>query len=81
MLEERDRTIRIQSIDEKIVNVLRFNASPVGDCQAVVGITDESELFIEIYKPLSEGNYEVCRIIFDAVTTRKIRRIFRREQQ
>lgn len=80
MQEYRARTIRIQSIDEKVIDALKFDASSVGDCRAIAGITNEDELFIEIYKP-DENAYQVKRIIFDWETTQKIRTLFRREQR
>lgn len=77
----RTRTIRIQTLIENVTDVLKLDASPIGDCHAIAGITSEDELFIEIYKSLGEGDYEVRRIIFDWETTQKIRLLFRREHQ
>lgn len=85
MQEPRARTIRIQSIDEKVIETLKFNASSMGDCRAIAGMNSNEELFIEIYeiyKPeFGEDTYQVKRIIFDFETTQKIRILFRRQQQ
>lgn len=80
MLEPRSSMIRLQDIDEKVIVIAKFDASPTGDCRVVAGITNEDELFIEIYKP-TEATYQVKQIIFDSETTGKIRLLFRREHQ
>lgn len=77
-METRARTIRIQNLDEKVIEALKFDASQSGDCRAIAAMNSDGELFIEIYKP-DEATYQVKRIIFDSETTGKIRLLFRRE--
>lgn len=80
MLEPRTKTIRIQTIDEKVIDAFKFDASPTGDCRVIAAISSDGELFIEIYKA-DEDIYQVTRIIFDHETAQKIRILFRREPQ
>ena len=80
MAEARARIIRVQSIDEKVIEVLKFDASPTGNCRAIAAMNSDGELFIEIYQ-LDRDAYQVKRIIFDHMTTGKIRILFRREQR
>lgn len=89
-LEPRTTDIRIVEASEQVLNQQRFNVSQVGDFKAVVGLTSDVELFVEIYQKVSGvsgtstiphvGNWRVFRIMFDHITTQKMRIVLRRTE-
>lgn len=79
--ESRQLGVAIKYLKEKIIDSDKFDTSPVGDYSSIVGLTNESTLFIELCRRTKDDTWDVIRFQFDPETTSKIRKVLGGSEQ